>query len=93
MGFFWGKECVGAPPRPLGFATALNMWDLAGCLEPDSLHRHPQPLPAIGFGFVTTSVLDRQAHAFSEHFLGFLSCRLMLQSGHFLCNVFRVYLV
>ena len=27
MGSFWGKECVGAPQRPLGFATTLNMWD------------------------------------------------------------------
>jgi hypothetical protein len=32
MGFFWEKECVGAPQRPLGFATTLNMWDLVGCL-------------------------------------------------------------
>jgi hypothetical protein len=47
------------------------MWDLAGCLEPYSLHRHPQPLLAIGFGFITSLVLDHQAHDFSEHFLGF----------------------
>ena len=26
-------------------------------------------------------------------FLGFFSCRLMVQSDHFLCNVFRMYLV
>ena len=32
MGFFKGKECVGAPQQPLGFAAALNMWDLVGCL-------------------------------------------------------------
>ena len=30
--FFWGKECAGAPQRPLGFTTALNMWDLAQVL-------------------------------------------------------------
>ena len=93
MGFFWGKKCVGIPQRPLGFATALNMLDLDGCLEPDILQRHPQPLHAICFGFVTTSVLDLQAHVFSKHFLGFLLCKLMVQSGHFLCNVFCVYLV
>ena len=27
--FFWGKECTGTPQWPLGFATTLNMWDLA----------------------------------------------------------------
>ena len=70
MGFFWEKECVGAPQRPLGFAMALNMWDLVGCLKPDNLHHHPQPFYVINFGFFTTSVLDRQAHAYSEHFLG-----------------------
>ena len=75
-----------------GFAMALNMCDLSGCLEHDNLHHHPQPFLAIGFGFVTHSVLDRQLHAFSKHFLGFLSCKLMMQSGHFLCNVFRMYL-
>ena len=64
VGFFWGKECVGAHQWPLGFATTLNMSDLVGCLEPDNLHRHCQPLPMIGFGSVTTTVLDRQAHIF-----------------------------
>ena len=32
MGFFEGKECVGAPQQPLGFAAALSMWDHVGCL-------------------------------------------------------------
>ena len=31
--FFWGNECVGAPQRPLGFATTLDMWDLIGCMS------------------------------------------------------------
>ena len=89
MGFFGGaKEYVGVPQQPLGFAMALNMWDLARSLEPDNFHCHPQPLHVIGFSFVTTLVLDRQAHIFFEYFLGFLSCKLMVQSGHFLCNVF-----
>ena len=46
----------------LDFATALNMWDLVECLEPNNLHCHPQPLPAINFGFVTTSILNRQVY-------------------------------
>ena len=91
VGFFWEKDCYGAPQWPLGFATTLNMWDLVGCLEPGNLHCYPQPLLAIGFGLLTTSILDRQAHAWSEHFEGFPSCRLMVQSDHFLCNVFHVY--
>jgi hypothetical protein len=60
--FLKGKECVGAPQWSLGFAMVLNMWDVAGCLELDSLHRHPQPLHAISFGFITSLVLNRQAH-------------------------------
>ena len=27
MGYFFGKERVGIPQRPLGLATTLNMWD------------------------------------------------------------------
>ena len=88
MGFFWGKESVGVPQEPLGFAMLLNMWDLAGCLETGSLHHHPQLLPRIVYGFVTTSVLDRQALTLSKHFLGFLLSILMLQGGHFIHNVF-----
>ena len=88
---FWGKECVGAPQQPLGFATMLNMWNHAGCIESNSLHRHPQMFFAIGFDFVTTSLLDRQAHVSSEHFLGFISCGLMVHCDNFLCNVFHVY--
>ena len=59
MGFFWGNECDGVPQELLGFATALNKWDLIRCLEHDSLHHRPQLLPAINFDFVTTSILDR----------------------------------
>ena len=50
----------------------------AGCLELDSLQCHSQSLPAIGFNFVITSVLDNQAHAFSKHFLEFFSRKLMV---------------
>ena len=42
----------------------LNMWNLDECLELNNLHCHLQLLLAIGFGFVTTSVLDHQAHIF-----------------------------
>jgi hypothetical protein len=38
MTFFGRKECVGAPEQLLGFVTVLNMWDLVGCLELDSIH-------------------------------------------------------
>ena len=62
--FVLKKECVGTPQRLLGFAAALNMWDLARCLEPDSLHCHLQPIPMISFGFVIISLLDHQAHIF-----------------------------
>ena len=29
---FFGKECVGVPQQPLGFATMLNTWDLTQVL-------------------------------------------------------------
>ena len=64
VGIFRAKECVGVPQWPLGFAMTLSMWDLVGYLEPDNLHHHPQPLPPNNFGFVTTLVLDCQAHIF-----------------------------
>ena len=70
--FFGRKECASALQWPSDFVTMLNTWDLAGCLEPNSLHRHPQPLLMINFDFVTTAVFNRQAHAFCEHFLGFI---------------------
>ena len=151
-GTFLRKECFGALQRPLDFATILNMWSLARCWEFDSLHHHPQPLPTIGYGFVTTSVLDCQTHSYCKHFLGFISMQIdgaewplplqcfscvfgsgfnlhgssllcwfceyelfwelqfgkrmnkikvytlidkehLVQSGHLLCNVFRMYLV
>jgi hypothetical protein len=59
---FWGKECDGAPQRPLSIATALNMWDLVGCLKLDSLHCHLQSPLAINFSFVTTLILDCQVY-------------------------------
>lgn len=68
-GTFWGKEYVGAPQQPLGFATAMTMSDLVGCLEPDNLHRHPQALLVISFGFVTTLIVK---FSFLEQFMGFL---------------------
>ena len=71
LGFFGGKECIGAPQHPLGFAMTVNMWDLVGCLVPDNLHSHPQPPHVIAFGFVTTSILDCQAHTIFKHILGF----------------------
>ena len=64
MGVFLEKKCVGEPQQPLGFVMALNMWDLARCLEPNNLHHRPQLHPTIGFGFVTTSFLNYQAHGF-----------------------------
>ena len=64
VGLFLGKECADSPQRPLGFAMVLNMWNVVRCFAPNSLHRHPQPLLAIDFGFVTTSILDNQAHGF-----------------------------
>ena len=87
VGFNFGEECVGAPQRLLGVATTLNMWDLVRCLWHDNLHRYPQPLHAISFHLVTISILVHQAHVFSEHFIGFLSCIMIVQSFHFLCNV------
>jgi hypothetical protein len=65
VGFFLEKEYVGTPQQALGFAMTLNMWDHARCVESDNLHHHPQMIFAIGFGLVTTLVLDRQAHVFS----------------------------
>ena len=65
----------------------MNMWDIVGCLKLDILHRHPQSFLAINFGFVTTSLLDRQAYTFLSIFQGF-SCRLMVHNDRFLCNAF-----
>ena len=77
---FWGDDMCWRSSTAIGFCNGV-VWDLARCLELDNLHRHRQPFHAIIFGFITTQVLNRQAHAFFEHFLGFF------------CNVFRVYLV
>ena len=64
VGFIRGKECVSTLQQPLDSATALNMWNLIVCLEPDNLHCHLQPHSVIVFGFVTTLVLDCQTHIF-----------------------------
>jgi hypothetical protein len=61
---FLGEGCDGTPQQSLGFATTLNMWDFAGRLKLDNLHRCPQPFHVVSFGFVTTSILDRQSHTF-----------------------------
>jgi hypothetical protein len=68
VGFNFGEGCVGAPPRPLGVTTTLNMWDLAGCLGPGNLHRYPQPHLAVNFDLVIISILIHQAHAFFSIF-------------------------
>ena len=55
----------------VGFCNSVEHVGLAGCLEFDNLHRHPQLLFTISFGFLTTSVLDPQAHFFLSIFWGF----------------------
>ena len=78
VGFFWGNECDGAPEWPLGFATALNMWDLAGCLEPYNLHCHPSTTSYNRFWFCHNLNPQSSSLHFSKHFPGFLSYILMV---------------
>ena len=83
MGFLGGKECASVLQWPLRFATTLNMWDYAIAYATAYAIRFglSQPQPSI------------VKLIFYDHFLGFISCKLMVQSGHFLCNVLHVYLV
>ena len=96
-GIFFGKKCVGEPQQPLGFAMALNMWDSTRCLEPNNLHRRPQPHPAIGLGFVTASVLNCRAHVFFSILQGFFHthswCKVVTSFVIFsMCVQYRVQL-
>ena len=93
MGYFWKINVLAFLDGPLVLQWCSTCGTSLDGLEVDNRHRHAQPLPMIVFSFVTTSILDCQTHTLFEHFLGLLLCRLMVQSGHFLCNVFRVYLV
>ena len=86
MAIFGRKDCVGAPPQPLGFATVQNLWDLVECLEITDQS-------SLVLVLSQSQSLIVKLTLFSEHFLKFLSCELMVQSSHFLCNVFHVYLV